>query len=685
MGLSSPGIGSNLDVNGIISKLMSIEAQPLQRLNTLEASYQTQLSAYGNLSGALSSFQTAVSGLTSMSKFQNLLATPADSTIMTASATSSAVAGTYAVNVTALAQAQTLQATGQTTTTATIGSGASTTLTFQFGTIAGTLAGGVYAPGTTFTQDASQASGTVTIDSTNNSLQGIRDAINKANIGVSATIVNDGSATPNRLVLTSSKTGATSSMKIAVAGDATVQGLLAYDPTAAVGAGQNMNQSAAAQSVAATINGVAVTSATNMVTGAIQGVTLNLAKTGTTSLNVARDTGSVTAAVNTFVKAYNDINTTLVSLSSYNASTKQAGPLLGDSTVQTIQSLIRRTLSSSLTGLSGSLTTLSQIGVSFQKDGSLALDSSKLQNAITNNFGDIAGLFAAVGKTTDSLVGFTSSTANTQAGSYAVNVTQMATQGSVTGNLDLNTAPTFPLTIAAGTTIGVTLDGISTTVGLTAGNYNASQLAAMIQSAINGTSAFSSAGSSVAATVDAVTGFLSVTSARYGSASNVSMTSATGNPVSDFMGGTTTAAVGLDVAGTIGGMAAIGSGQTLTGVTGSTVEGLKIQITGGAVGARGAINFSKGYADNLNSLVAGFLGDPSTGNPSMISSRTNGLNSRIKDIGNQRAAMNKRLTAIEANYRAQYTALDVLVGSMQQTSNYLTQQLAGLTKLSSGG
>ncbi|HUW50198.1 MAG TPA: flagellar filament capping protein FliD [Sulfuricella sp.] len=671
MALSSPGIGSNLDVNGIVSKLMSVEQQPLVRLNTLEASYQTKLSAYGNLNSALSTFQTAVSGLTDLSQFQNFLATPGDTTIMTASATSSAVAGSYAVNVAAMAQPQTLLATGQTSTTAAIGTGAASTLTFQFGTITGgTLTNGIYS-GATFTQDASQASGTVTIDSTNNSLQGIRDAINTANIGVTATIVNDGSAAPNRLVLTSSKTGATSSMKITVAGDATVQGLLAEDPAAV----QNMTQSAAAQSASVTINGVAVASTSNTLTGAIPGVTLNLLKIGTTNLSVARNAGSVQTAVQAFVKAYNDINSTLSSLSSYDPATKKAGPLLGDSTVQTIQAQIRRTLSSSLAGLSGSLTTLSQIGVSFQRDGSMALDTTKLQNAITNNFGDVAGLFAAVGKTTDSLVNYSGSTAKTQAGSYAVNVTQLATQGSVTGNLDLNVAPNT--VIAAGTAINVTLDGISASVGLTAGSYNASQLATMIQSVINGTSAFSSAGSSVAATVDATTGFLSVTSVRYGSASNASMTSGTGTAVSTFMGGTMTPTVGVDVAGTIGGMAAVGSGQALTGVTGSTVEGLKIQIAGGVVGARGTINFSNGYANMLNSLVGGFLASPS-----MVSSRTDGLNSSIKDIGRQRDELNRRLVTIEANYRAQYTALDVLIGSMQQTSNFLSQQLANLPKIS---
>ncbi|GAO35713.1 flagellar hook-associated protein 2 [Sulfuricella sp. T08] len=662
MAISSPGIGSNLDVNGIVAKLMTVEQQPLTLLAQKEASYQAKLSGYGSLGGALSSFQTALSGLTNLSKFQNFVATPADTTIMTASAASTAVPGTYSVTVGALAQAQTLRAAGQVSTTATIGAGTATTLTFQFGTFA---AGA-------FTQDPAQATGSVTINSTNNSLQGIRDAVNAANIGVTATIINDGSAAPNRLVLTSNKTGANSTMKITAGagGDATVTGLLSYDPALV----QSMTQTAAAQDASVTINGVAVSSASNLVTGAIQGVTLSLAKIGTTNLNVVRDTGSVQTAVQAFVKAYNDINSTLANLTAYNPTTKQAGPLLGDSAVRNIQAQIRRTLSSPLAGLSGSLTTLSQIGVAFQKDGTLGLDATKLQSAITNNFNDIASLLAAVGKPTDSLVNYVSATGNAKAGSYAVNVSTLATQSKTIGSINLN-PPAVNTMIAAGTTVTVAVDGISASVALTAGSYTGTQLATLIQSAINGTAAFSSAGSSVAASVDAVTGFLSITSNRYGSASSVSMGSGTGTAVATFMGTPTTSA-GLDAAGTIDGVAAGGSGQYLTGAAGSATDGLKIQITGGGTGARGVINYSQGYANNLNNLVSQFLASPG-----LISSQTDGLNRSLKDIAKRRDAMNLRLTAIEKNYRTQFTSLDVLIGQMSQTSSYLTQQLANLPKV----
>jgi flagellar hook-associated protein 2 len=572
--------------------------------------------------------------------------------------------------VSLLAQAQNILTAGRASTTAAIGDGTATTLTLQFGAISGTLVNGVYSnPGTTFTQDPTQATGTVTIDSSNNSLQGIRDAINAAKIGVTATIVSDGNATiPNHLVLTSNKTGANSGMKISVSGgDGTIDTLMGYDPTAL----QHMTQSSAAQNAALTVNGIAISSATNIVSGAVQGVTLNLAKLGITTLAVARDTASVQSAINAFVKGYNDLNGTLKSLTSYNADTKQAGALLGDPTAPAIQSQVRKMLTSSVTGLGSSLTTLSQIGVTFQKDGTLAVDATKLQSAITNNFSDIAGLLATIGTTSDSTVAYVSSTAATKAGSYALYVSKLATQGALTGNVDLNAAPTV---IAASTTLSATVDGTSASVALTAGSYTSAQLAAMVQSAINGTSAFSKLSSSISATIDG-NGYLNLVSNRYGSASKVNIASGTGTSAATLMGVTPpVGTTGIDAAGTINGIAAIGAGQNLTGATGSSVEGLKLLISGGVEGvARGLVNFSQGYAYQLNSLMDGYLGSGG-----MISGRTAGINSSIKDIGRVRDRMNASLASTEKRYRAQFTALDLIVSKMTTTSTFLTQQLTAL-------
>lgn len=665
MAISSPGVGSNLDVNSIVSQLMSIERQPLTSLDRKEAGYQAKLSAYGTLKGALSSFQTSVRALSDISKFQTVKASSADTTVLSASASSIAVPGTYSVEVTKLAQSQKLVATGQVSTTAAIGTG---TLSFDFGTISGGTFNSVTGKytGATYTSNGAGVK-TVTIDASNNSLAGIRDAINNAKIGVSATIVNDGGASPYRLALTSTSIGKTNSIKI-TGGDAGLSALLGHDP--ANDSGQNLSETATAQNAELKVDGVAISKASNSISDVIQGVTLNLLKTnvGTpTVVTTTRDTASVTSAVNTFVKAYNDINKTLGDLSAYDVATQQAAILQGDSSVSSIRSQLRNTLTSTLAGIGGSYTTLSQIGIAFQKNGTLAVDSTKLQSAIDGNFSDIASLFAATGKASDSLVNYASATANTKPGAYALTVSQLATQGNVAG---LGAAG---LTIdGTNDSLSVTVDGVTATVTLTAGTYTAAALATEVQSKINGSSVFSGAGISVAVTQAG--GTMTLTSNRYGSASNVSVA---GIGAASLLGGAPTGTNGADVAGTINGVTATGSGQYLTAASGNAAEGLKLLVSGGVLGSRGTINYSQGYAYKLDKLADSLL---SSNGP--ISSRTDGINQTIKDINNRREVLNRRMATIEKRYRAQFSALDVMIGNMTKTSNYLTQQLANLHKIS---
>ncbi len=670
MALSSPGIGSNLDINGIVSQLMSIEQQPLMSLSRKEATNQAKLSAIGNLKGALAAFQTAVKGLSESSKFQAVKVSAADATIVSASGSSAAKPGTYSLEVTKLAQAQKLASAGQASASTEIGVG---TITFDFGTI--DIGAGSFNSTTGKYTGASFASSgigskTITIDGTNNSLAGIRDAINKGNIGVSASIVNDGGTSPYRLVLTEATTGKTSSMKISVTGDAALGTLLNHDPAAAP-AGQGFSETVTAQNAEFKVDGIAISKTTNTVTDVIEGVALTLAKTNAgspTNITVTRDTAAVTSSVNQFVQAYNQINQTLTDLSSYNATTKQGAILNGDATVRTIQTQLRGILTTAVGGDAGAYTLLSQVGVAVQKNGTLALDSSKLQKAMDSNFSDIAGLFAAVGKTSDSLVTYTGSAAKTTVGSYALNVTQLATQGSSIGQ------SAAALTIdASNDTLQVQVDGVTTSITLSQAVYaNAAALAAEVQAKINGASTLSAAGASVKVTESA--GVLTILSNKYGSASNASVTG--GNGQTTLMGATPTTNAGVDIAGTLNGVAATGSGQALTGVAGSPAEGLKLLITGGSIGARGTINFSKGYAYQFDKLVDSML--ESTG---PINSRTDGINATLKSLDQQKQRISERLVNIEKRYRAQFTALDMAMASMTKTSSFLQQQLDNLPKI----
>jgi flagellar hook-associated protein 2 len=393
MALSSPGIGSNLDINGIVSQLMTIEQRPLQLIEVKEASYQAQLSAFGSLKGSLSSLQNASTSMSKETQFQSLKATSSDTSVLSASAVSSAAAGTYSIEVSKLAQAQKLAAVGQSSMDTVFGSG---TLTFDFGTTSGS----------TFTSNGS-ASRTITIDNTNNTLGGIRDAINAAEIGVKASIVNDGGASPYRLVLSAESTGLDQSMKISVAGDAALSTLLEHDPAGT----QNLTETIAAQNAEMKVNGIPVTKTKNTVTDAINGVTLNLLNVTTTPINVtvAKDSSAVKTALESFVKAFNESARMLRDVSAYDASTKQSAILQGDSAVRTIQTQMRGLLNTPQSGATGSYSSLSQIGVSFQKDGTLLIDAAKLQNAIDSDMAGVSSVVAETGKSSkawlDNIVG----------------------------------------------------------------------------------------------------------------------------------------------------------------------------------------------------------------------------------------------------------------------------------------
>jgi flagellar hook-associated protein 2 len=681
--ITSAGLGSGLDVNGLLQQLMAVERQPLAALDRKEVNYQAKLSAFGSLKGAVSGFQSAMQGLSGLSRFQGLRASSADGTIFTASAASNAAPGNYAIEVKQLAQAQKLASKAFTNVTDTVGTG---TLTIQFGT----YSGGV------FTANAAKAAQTVGIDGTNGTLGGIRDAINAAKIGVTATVLNDG--TGNKLVLSSNDTGAANSLKVTVS-DTTVgdgsntddAGLsqLAYDPTGTLGNGKNLGETLAAQNALLKVDGIDnISKASNTVSDVIQGVTLNLLKQSAadtaTTLGVTRDTGAVKGAVEGFVKAYNDLNKAIKGLTAYDAATGQSSILQGDSAALSVITQVRRTLNATLTGSNGVYTLLSQVGVSFQTDGSLALDAGKLQTAIDTNFNDIAGLFANTGKSSNALINYLSGTDKTQPGAHAVTVSQQAARGVLDGAVtaalaDSNDDGTLdaPFTVDAGNdTFSIKVDGIqSGTVTLAPGSYTTvAALIAELQSKINGDSALKAAGVTVTVGFDNPAGAgsdrLAITSDRYGSASTVEITAVDTTTAASLGLSVASGTVGVDVAGTINGVAATGSGRTLTGASGTAVEGLKLEVLGGT---SATVNSWQGYAYQLDKLAGKLLAENG-----VLDSRTDGLDRSIQDIASRRESLAARLVEIEKRYRAQFTALDSLVSSLRTTSDYLTRQLASL-------
>jgi flagellar hook-associated protein 2 len=178
----------------------------------------------------------------------------------------------------------------------------------------------------------------------------------------------------------------------------------------------------------------------------------------------------------------------------------------------------------------------------------------------------------------------------------------------------------------------------------------------------------------VSVAVSQAGGILSLTSSRYGSASGVTL--AGGNGAAALLGTSPVATAGVDVAGSIGGVAATGTGQVLSAAAGGPAEGLRVTVNGGALGTRGAVEFSRGYAERLSQFASDFLATEGA-----IASRVDGLNASIKDIDRRQEDFNRRLSMVETRYRMQFTALDTMLGSLSQTSQFLQQQLAALPSL----
>ena len=392
MALSSPGIGSGLDVAGLITQLMSLERRPLAALDTKEAGLQARLSAFGSLKGSLAALQTAAQALKNPTSFSARKATVADATILSANAGTTAATASYSIEVQNLAQSQKLRSAGFVTGATVVGTG---TITFDFGT----YTAGVFAP------NAEKPSQSVTIDSSKNTLAGIRDAINTANAGVTASIINDGTA--NRLMISANDTGVANALKVSVADDdanhidAIGLSQLAYN--ASTGGTMNLSETVIARNATLIIDGVTISKASNIVTDAIDGVTLTLTKANlgtSTNLTIALDSSGMKSTIEAFIKAYNDASKALADVSAYNAETKKSSVLSGDSTVRGVQSQLRGVLNTPVIGTPTGLSRLSDIGIAFQKNGTLSVDSAKLQAALDDPTKDVSALFASSASTT---------------------------------------------------------------------------------------------------------------------------------------------------------------------------------------------------------------------------------------------------------------------------------------------
>ncbi|MBT8445270.1 MAG: flagellar filament capping protein FliD [Gammaproteobacteria bacterium] len=370
MPVTASGLGTGLDITGIVDQLVSAERAPTgNRLNLQETRANAELSAIGSLKSSLTSFQGSLEVLSILDNFQKRMVTVGDEEIFTAEVTSKAVPGFFDVDVQNLASVAKLRSQAFTDALTPLG----------YGTLSISVDGNT---------------SLITIDPAANTLTDIRAAINDdpTNPGVRATVVN--AADGAYLVVTSKDTGANQQIMISQSGGDGGLAAITFDPNA----GSNpMVEDQIAADAAVFIDGIRVTSNSNTIADAIEGVTLNLETAdpgNVVPVNIEFDELAAKTAVNEFVSAYNTVMTTLGDVTKFDAESGVAAPLLGDPLVRGLKSSLRRDLNSPIDGLNDTFRTLADLGLQTEANGTLTLDADKLAAALASNFDDVGQLFA---------------------------------------------------------------------------------------------------------------------------------------------------------------------------------------------------------------------------------------------------------------------------------------------------
>jgi flagellar hook-associated protein 2 len=373
--LSSLGVGSGLDAETIVTKLVALEKQPADALTTKNTKLQTQVSTWGKIQSNFSALQDAASKLTDSSFWRATTANSSDDASVSVSTGSNAAAGSYAVSVTQLAASQSVASSAFTGSASSVGEGS---LRIELGRYS--TDNSATPPAVTFAAKAAATAVDISIGPGDNTLEKIRDRINTANAGISASIVSDASGA--RLVMRG-QNGEDNAFRVSVTETATAPGLSALAYSAATGGTSAMTRTQSAQNAQATINGLSVSSASNTLSNVVEGVTLKLnrATTAPATVNVDLDTASITKGINEFISSYNSVVSTIRVQTLYDEASKTAGPLQGNATARGLLAQMRNLIGSS-TGASSTFSRLSDVGIDINKDGTLAMKSSKFSDAM---------------------------------------------------------------------------------------------------------------------------------------------------------------------------------------------------------------------------------------------------------------------------------------------------------------
>ncbi|MCB1684372.1 MAG: flagellar filament capping protein FliD [Pseudomonadales bacterium] len=560
--IQSLGIGSGLLTSELVDDIIAAERESTDlRINAKKAEYEARISSYGAIKSQLDSLRSTADALSNSNTLLSNLVTSSNEGAAGATATAQATPGVHSVEVLSLARAHTLASSRFDDIQDPVGEG---TLSFRFGTT--TFSGTDY---DSFTVNPSRLGGSVVIDSSNNSLSGVRDAINQAGIGVVASIVNDGEGYV--LVLTSSQSGENNSMEI-TATESGTPGLsaLAFNAGAST-AGTNLTQTVAADDARMRIDGIVVRRKTNEFTDVVPGVTFTargLNAGAPATIAIVQDTASISERMQSFVDAFNAMKSVADELTAFDEERGSGALLIGDSLLRSVRSQMRRMLNASVPGLqSTTLRALVDLGVSTDQnaDFKLKLDSAKLESVLRSMPRDAAAMLADQRQSSDDLVRFVNYQPRTQAGTYDVEVTRLATRGRLDGAT--TAALAGPVVIdASNDELTLRIDGVSTgTISIPQGSYaDGAAVAQVLNNLINDVPALTTARASVSVTYNDTLQRLEVVSTSYGSRSRVALLGAEAGVTTTLGLAAGDGITGVDTAGRINGIEGIGSGQFLS-------------------------------------------------------------------------------------------------------------------------
>ncbi len=665
MSVSSMGMGSGMDIRSLVDQLAAAERAPAEnRLDRRERQTQEELSGYGTLKSALSDFRGQLGELRDIESFGQTKASSSNEEALGVSASSKAGGESYQVSVDALAAAQSLASGAFADRHAVVGGGK---LTFRFGEVEVTddeISG--------FKLNADRPTQTIDIPEGATLVQ-LRDAIHDAKIGVEVSIINDGSG--ERLLFNSKESGAGNGFTIDVE-----RGSEAGLEQLAFNAGvSNLTRTRAGEDAQVTINGLAVKRPTNQIDDAIEGMTLELKQVTGDAVQVgsSRDIKAAEAQIRQFVEGFNNLQQTITKLTRYDPETEEASVFTGNAMVRGINSQLRNLLTNPVSVLEGNaIRSVADLGIVTERDGTLGVDGARLTRALEENFDQVGALFASSALTDQANgVDFAGSSAATQAGRYQVQVDEVPGQGRYTGGSMTRAHASSPIVIGGRhDRFQISVDGVdSGEIKLSRGTYaTPAELAAEMQARINGDSALRRAEAQVSVHFDRATRRFEITSARYGAESDVRITAALPGVAQDLGLAVREGRPGNDIAGRINGQPVEGVGRQLQ-VRSGAGEGLRLDIAGNSTGDRGRVIYSRGILEDIDSMLDSYLSSDG-----LIDGTTQSLTGRMREIERGRETLDRRMEGVEKRLREQFTAMDVMVGQLNETGQYLDQQLKSL-------